>query len=405
MIKHGISNHVKKGEDNYAVMSSKDNMVHFFGVFDGHGGPNLSRDAARDFPLAMLELGTSPTAENIVETYFEIDAKLGRRYVSEGSTAICALIQNNDPRKASVSLSWCGDSVGIEICMISKALKFQTSIHHVQNETEIKRVELQGKARLGEINLDKDVSGPLVHVIKRGLEYEAQLVPIDLERGVKRALTTISRRKLDSGRQGPIVVQTNIDGGEEYGIIKAASTQVTRAIGDWDSARTITPHPEVVFTNYEISHDAKLDQSHYDGRSRSTSPTPLSETATINDIIDHTNLPTCVWRRFVLASDGLWDVMDTQKVTKIVIGIESPAQAAQALLVAARKRYKALNPHLAMPFKDDTTIVCFDIQLGHVPKRHRRFDVSHLFHVITDSISYPKAAVARRHKPPPASCS
>lgn len=330
-LEHGMASKVRKGEDKSAIVATGDVTV--VGVFDGHGGAELAEVLADTLPGILAGLGPRPAVEDIVEAYYAVDADLGQRFITEGSTASCAVVRR-DAISASVSLSWVGDSRVIEVDVVEGAKVWESSSHHVKNPEEVARIALQALVRDGEKLLPDD---PIGRVVARSLQYEQVLLHVDIARGIHRRETTIEQREMPDGRLGPLVVQTNLAVGKSgRRVVKAASTQVTRSIGDWDSARTIIPHPDC---------------------------------ATMTYTLDDRNTP--VWRRFVLASDGLWDVVDAERATKLVAHLETPQQAAVALLNAARKAYARSFPGVADPFRDDTTVVCFDVRLGN-PKPTRR---------------------------------
>ena len=98
---------------------------------------------------------------------------------------------------------------------------------------------------------------------------------------------------------------------------------MTRSIGDWDSARVCLPHPEV-----HRSHVRKSG----------------------------------AFSRFVIASDGLWDVCNTQHAAAIVSAVEEPQKASDALMAYCKREYLKLNGlGREDPFGDDVTILVVDV--------------------------------------------
>ena len=254
-----------------------------FGVFDGHGGAELSHKCSELLPAKLHDAASDRAIE---DAFWEVDAELGRQALTQGTTASCLCIR---PTEAGhdIMLAWVGDSRVIEVDMMagSSNLVYRTSMHQPDNDQERRRIEMQWKARQAMRDREADeattpvenisaefdgtplvVKGRLVGgtpvvtkddlldaglmddgvvdlaLTARGLEYEARLnsTPIDLGgRSLKRVDSMIARR-LDPygrGRIGPRVVETVYVDLQTSKLLPGPSTCMTRSIGDWDSAR------------------------------------------------------------------------------------------------------------------------------------------------------------------------
>ncbi|KAJ8607689.1 hypothetical protein CTAYLR_007307 [Chrysophaeum taylorii] len=308
---YGVARHLTKGEDMFKVSKKKKNKSVVYGVFDGHGGSRLAKALSEQLPQRLLR---GPT----VDAFFDVDAELGPQHENEGSTATCAVVERESPSRATVEVSWVGDSRAIAVEMLDPArpLCFETALHHVSNAAEIDRLERQWGARDGADDDDD--------LMKRSRDYERRVAACQPAAFVRQKSIVARRRDATGAATGPLVVQALWAPTDDPGnLIRGASTCVTRAIGDWDSSRGLIPYPDVATHAVEAP----------------------------------------AWRRYVLATDGLWDVVAPDKARKVVASYADPQRAAQALLRRARKRYARINA-AADPFADDTTVLVFDVKLG-----------------------------------------
>lgn len=303
-VRHGVASHARKGEDAWSVEEG------CYGVYDGHGGAELARFVAATLPARFM------ATKDVVDTFYDMDAEAGRRWPTEGTTATLAKIDGTQ-----VVVAWVGDSRVISVDMVGKKLDWQSSIHNVSNEAEVERIKAQWRSRKA-----RD-EGP--DLLRRATAYEARIDGNDRASGIalKRSQSFVGRRALPDGSEvGPVVVQSvwvPPDGRP----VRGASTCVTRSIGDWDSSRALLPHADVV-------------------------------------VHDLAGVANPAWTRYCIASDGLWDVVTPQVATGELLGFEDPQAAADALLARARRKY-AKTQRGADPFKDDTTIVVFDVKLNN----------------------------------------
>ena len=368
-VEYGVATHMLKREDAWCRCEDTDGCF-TFGVFDGHGGAELSHKCSELLPAKLHDAASDRAIE---DAFWEVDAELGRQALTQGTTASCLCIR---PTEAGhdIMLAWVGDSRVIEVDMMagSSNLVYRTSMHQPDNDQERRRIEMQWKARQAMRDREADeattpvenisaefdgtplvVKGRLVGgtpvvtkddlldaglmddgtvdlaLAARGLEYEARLnaaPPLDFGgRSLKRVDSMIARR-LDPygrGRIGPRVVETVYLDLQTSKLLPGPSTCMTRSIGDWDSARVCLPHPEV-----HRSHVRKSG----------------------------------AFSRFVIASDGLWDVCNTQHAAAIVSAVEEPQKASDALMAYCKREYLKLNGlGREDPFGDDVTILVVDV--------------------------------------------
>jgi len=67
-------------------------------------------------------------------------------------------------------------------------------------------------------------------------------------------------------------------------------------------------------------------------------------------------------RRYVIASDGLWETLSLERIAKCAFMHEDdPQKCASSLLKSVRLECARLNGVREQPFKDDTTVVVVDI--------------------------------------------
>ena len=124
-------------------------------------------------------------------------------------------------------------------------------------------------------------------------------------------------------RTGPLIVEatwTDIKGVQVVG----ASTSVTRSIGDWDSPRVLIPEPGV--------REAWV--------------------------------PNGAFKRYIIASDGLWTYVDTAKIAKVAHNRRwayDAQECATRLLTFCRESLAKKTANTAHPFLDDTTIMVIDV--------------------------------------------
>lgn len=355
--RYGIAKYAKKGEDRAVALDHNGHQL--YGVFDGHGGERLASELSTWLPKTLAGADKMATTN----AYYRADMLFGAKYMTEGSTATCANVTIGDDR-AEVTISWVGDSKLICLDMMhqGKALLFETGIHHVTNPAEIARLERHWAARKHQPAADEP------DIICRGREYERRVEANYATRGSPyvREQSIVGRRVSAQGNAfGPLVVQALWTSKADDEPIRGASTCVTRAIGDWDSSRALVPHPDIAVHRLEGT----------------------------------------AWRRYVAASDGLWDIVTSDRARKVAAEHEYPQHAAEALLRRAKRGYAARKGADRHPFGDDTTILVFDVKLGDPPFLKSKRSFGNLSGLCKPSSASMLDATAMPVKLPPSSSS
>ncbi|GBG34060.1 Protein phosphatase 1L [Hondaea fermentalgiana] len=356
----------KKDQDRYDVrLGNEDGEdVHYFGVFDGHGtsalaadicvgklydavasydkrarGSSAGLDSSLDGdeedsvgPLEEQDLAslassmtrqhapmTMPSDEAIAYAYNRMDEYVRASRHAEPRSGTCAVTVFVESEPAANLLdddaasdetqckaAWCGDCRAIMI----------TQDGSVDQLTLDHRIEVNDPERVRIEEAD--------HAPRSGL-LESELWRRETERAsrsgeVLRPHSFIGRRHLNGVPVGPAVVFSHSGG---------VSLQVTRSIGDTYAARSVIAEPDIVSFS----------------------------------------IPRGEYARFVLASDGIFEVLDTQDVARFVAKIGSPAKAAAKL--AAHAKQKRLYGGMA---PDDITAVVVDIN----PMMRRNFKPGNL---------------------------
>jgi len=135
-------------EDRYVVKSIKyafdkpDQSAAFFGVFDGHGGHDVS-DFLRDH-IVNIFLGAVSTAKTVfkaIENTFEtVDRQARALRTKQGSTAAVSVICNN-----KIYLANAGDSVAIAVLRKDNRYYYKDTIDHKpSNKNEADRIQQAG---------------------------------------------------------------------------------------------------------------------------------------------------------------------------------------------------------------------------------------------------------------------
>ena len=339
---HGMASYEKKGEDCVSVSVSKGDAV--YGVFDGHGGAALARACSSH----------AWRRSSIKERFWKLDEKLGPKRMSEGTTVGLVFVEPRDAEKGThVTCAWCGDSQIMELDMLEPSGQsyWLSEAHDCDNAKEVSRMDRHWKVRdlLGgeatrEVAEDKEAARVQAAAAKVASATgappeEADLLArsVDYERGVDAALKLVAPSQMTRSksrvarrynewtkkRTGPLIVEatwTDIKGVQVVG----ASTSVTRSIGDWDSPRVLIPEPGV--------REAWV--------------------------------PNGAFKRYIIASDGLWTYVDTAKIAKVAHNRRwayDAQECATRLLTFCRESLAKKTANTAHPFLDDTTIMVIDV--------------------------------------------
>ena len=351
----------KKDQDRFTVQLSGDvsTFPHFVGLFDGHGTSVFAADlCAGSLLSSVMEKHADPTTpmptdESIVTAFTSLHDRVleqVRRHPRTGTTAVALFIAKEaverhaesvnmdyaDPVIASqqkqqgggsqtlnnggaesprpegtsgtltVKVAWVGDSRAI---MISYPGEGETRAPFVTQLTEDHSLSTNQKEVDRITNADHTPRTGLME--SPGWAIEEQMA---LERGVRaRASSFIGRREINGREAGPLVVFAHSGG---------VSLQVSRSIGDALAARSVLPHPEIVTTH--ISATART--------------------------------------RFILASDGLWDVYTSEAAGRLVADVVDPATASRKLALAARSKRTQTGRAV-----DDISVIVLDINPKVMP--------------------------------------
>ena len=337
---HGIASYEKKGEDCVAVTVGPDEAV--YAVFDGHGGSSLSRACASH----------AWRRENLVERFWKLDEKLGPRRLSEGTTASVLVVDRPEGGGGSrVTCAWVGDSQIMEIDMLAPEANaaFFSEAHAAGNDREVARLQRQWETRdafaaskpagaeddaafharalaaAGPVALDAEDRD----LLARSMEYErrvdaalAAAAPPHLTRC--RSLVAQRLNEWTGQRAGPLVVEATWRDEAAGRVVVGASTSVTRSVGDWDSSRGLVPEPG---TRTTLVRDGEF-------------------------------------RRYVVASDGLWAYASSKAVAKLAHDRDhayDPQECAHLLLELVRRATARRCASTSHAFLDDTTILVVDV--------------------------------------------
>jgi len=303
----------KKDQDRYTVQLSPDTTVfpHYIGMFDGHGTSVFAAELCASQMLQQVfgkdrandDTPTPiPTDEAIVKAYRSLhDTVLDmvKKHPRTGTTAVTLFVgrESADSEVDTCKIAWAGDSRAAMISGDGKVTQLTMDHSISSNQNEMKRI-----AEADHTPRDGLLDSP-------GWAIEEQMA---MERGTRaRAGSFIGRREINGREAGPLVVFAHSGG---------VSLQVSRSIGDALAARSVLPDPEICTVQ----------------------------------------LPKDAYARFVVASDGLWDVYSTEAACRMVMDIPDPAVAARKLSLAARSKRTQMGRTI-----DDITVIVFDVNSTH----------------------------------------
>ncbi|GAU94962.1 hypothetical protein RvY_06657-2 [Ramazzottius varieornatus] len=143
-------------EDAHLTIPEFDENAHFFAVFDGHGGSEVSRGAAKTIGNLLKSLPAYKQGhyrDALIEAFVSFDRSPAANH-SSGTTACCAFIKNNTLYVANA-----GDSR----CVISKngQAKDMSIDHNPTSPKEAARIENAG----GTVTEDGRIDANLDHQI------------------------------------------------------------------------------------------------------------------------------------------------------------------------------------------------------------------------------------------------
>mmetsp|Transcript_20739 Transcript_20739/g.36254 ORF Transcript_20739/g.36254 Transcript_20739/m.36254 type:complete len:468 (-) Transcript_20739:285-1688(-) len=362
-VQYGVAQAIgKKDQDRYDIRLGNEDgdEVHYFGVFDGHGTSALAADlcvsklydvianfdkrsrgssaeldseddesvspVAVEKDISLLSLGlsrqhipmTMPSDEAIAFGYQRMDELVRASRHAEPRSGTCAVTLFVESEPAANLLD---DAVQDEtFCKAAWVGDCRAIV--VQQDGTVDQITLDHRVEVNEnerIRIEEADHSP-----RNGL-LDSELWSRERQRAaqsgeVLRPHSYIGRRQLNGTPVGPEVIFSHSGG---------VSLQVTRSIGDTYAARSVIADPDIVsFT-----------------------------------------IPKGEYARFVLASDGIFEVLGTQEVARFVSKISSPSKAAAKL--AAHAKQKRLYGGMA---PDDITAIVVDIN----PMMRRNFKTSNL---------------------------
>ena len=201
--------------------------------------------------------------------------------------------ESQEAQKDQVKVAWAGDSRCIMISPGGKTTALTMDHSLGSNQEEIDRIS----------KADHHPRDGLLQSPSWAIEEQ-----MAVERGTRaRAGSYVGRREVNGREAGPLVVFAHSGG---------VSLQVSRSIGDALAARSVIADPEIA--SFEL---------------------PRNQTT-----------------RFVVASDGLWDVYSSEAVGKMIHEVADPAVAARKLSLAARSKRTQTGRTV-----DDITVIVFDL--------------------------------------------
>jgi serine/threonine protein phosphatase PrpC len=128
------------------IMLDSNKSYPCFALFDGHGGPEASRDAAVLLPQFLSQhikrrLQRFPIEKALPkalsDTCTQLDEMLQKTYINQGTTALITLVA-----EGKTYLAWVGDSRAI-IFSDTGSIKYVTVDHKPTTQSELKRIGAQ----------------------------------------------------------------------------------------------------------------------------------------------------------------------------------------------------------------------------------------------------------------------
>ncbi len=304
-----------KDQDRYDVrVSTSEDQVgfHYISVIDGHGTSAFAADLCASSLYdeicgdPSIEEGKSccvpmPGNDEIAKGYLTIDDAIrqeSRKYPRSGACVVSLFLTKMDDGMENVEslrgkVAWAGDSRAI---MITQDVVAELTLDHRvdTNPSELERIEACD------------------HTPRAGIEESDMWVQKVKETKGKarerlRPHSFCAQREIKGVPYGPTCVFSHSGG---------VSLQISRSVGDIYGPRSVIPDPD--FTEFEYSSSE--------------------------------------YTRFVLASDGLFDVLPSREVAKFVSRHANPKVAASKLAAYAKqKRF-----HVGV-CQDDITVIVVDV--------------------------------------------
>jgi len=138
----GVRNHMEDCTKVVTNFQGQKNKV-FFGVFDGHGGPEVANLAKDKLPANFAKMLSDPklTVENAIINSFKVTDEIFKKYEKTGTT-VCISYATNEKGKKVVYVANIGDSAAY-LVNGSRAERM-TYNHKVSDEKENARIKSSG---------------------------------------------------------------------------------------------------------------------------------------------------------------------------------------------------------------------------------------------------------------------
>lgn len=171
----------KKLKKGASVSPSAGAPVHFFGMYDGHGGAECSKFAAKRFPKELkidLEAGLPPM-KAMVNANYATEVAFFREHPGDesGTTAVCMLY---DSASRSITVSNVGDSRALLVRKSGKIVPLTTD-QDGANSLEVRRIKAAGGFvdAEGYVNGDVQTARSIGDVTAKFMdgEFSAAVVP------------------------------------------------------------------------------------------------------------------------------------------------------------------------------------------------------------------------------------
>lgn len=307
-----------------AMLSDTGVLVHSAGVLDGHGSTNLAVDSAQSLLLPRIRSGLERVLAvhdkphgaacldacqaHIRESFQSVHNEIGqRRKPGErtGTTAtIVSVIVSDKTQSATgevepkVLCACVGDSRAILVAPGGKVVEPMSIDHNMNNPDEVQRIcETSRRHMLETGNIRTSF------MVRRASPDGVECGPLALFKvcGAPERL-----KVYENASSGDLSVRDRL----ELGI----STLVTRALGDQHASRSISCIPEIAAFGCPVGS------------------------------------------RIIIASDGMWDVVSSERAAALVRRIRDPRLAARKLVATARR-----SRQYAGRSNDDIAVVVLDV--------------------------------------------
>ena len=393
-----------KGEDfwTHQIVGA----VNGFAVFDGHGGKDCARQCASeesDGVLPRLLAGsTLPTATEIADAFWDMDAKCGAALAARGghgregggahagSTSNILFVEALEPRKSKQAAAivpssdparpsgfrciwaWTGDSTGITVDMSAGKLGPCTANHIPDNPVEasnlrlleaVGKIVLKGKGKKAKRTEETGEAGTTGEPVEGeeeedGEEAETPLTLAEVTAAMKKArmqaTPTCSPELILKALERERLIAHVIPKGRKYR--RNAVMQRRPRAKDENEPMVVATHEDPYSSHYR---DLLMTRSICDW-TKSCWVLPQPETLEFT-IKGRERI------RVVLASDGLWDICTPERAAAIVFKAATLQQAAEELLQIAKDVYQGERGLEKMG--DDTTVMVLEMNPAGVQSR------------------------------------